>query len=166
MLLVVVRPHVRYMLKVLAFAVLIGLFIVPVIMGAFGVIPALLLDVAWLGPLLLGLLLHFLSIRYELDTTALTIHSGPFTSHAREIAYEDVIDLRLVQGPFDWLLGIASLELVLADGQETLVGLRGASSLCHLIRARVRATNPAVPLDAFCVSRVAARLNDLDRRET
>ncbi|MBN1964579.1 MAG: PH domain-containing protein [Anaerolineae bacterium] len=142
-----VRPHMRYVLKLLAFAVVAGLLVVPLIMSVFGLIPALLLEAAWLLPLLVGLLAYFLSIRYELGPEAVIVATGLFSRQERRIPYYALGEVRVAQAPLDALLGLASVELHLVNGQEVLVGLTDAPRVCYLIEARRRsARRPPLPL--------------------
>jgi len=141
---VILQPDMKYRHKLFAIIGLSGLLALvgSMALGAaigndaqgakgltIGVIVAVLVNLAWLVPVLLAIPPYYKSLRYEIHDDEVIVRVGIITRSAKHVPFRAVTNLQVKQGPFDRLFGIGTLEVQTAGAngetgaEESLAGL-------------------------------------------
>ncbi len=100
-------------------------------------------------PALLHAILKYVSLRYRLTPEALIIHEGILTRNTRNIPYDRIHNIDLVQNPIHRFLKVAEVRIETASGEEPEAVLRVLSAATvEELRRRASSVGPPGNLPA------------------
>lgn len=140
---VVFRPDAKYRTKSYLIVLALGalalvgcVFFVAVIAnddpdvdGSLLLLIAVLANLVWILPIMVGIPFYYRSLRYEIHDDEVIVNVGVITKTVKHVPYRTVTNLKVMQGPFDRLFGIGTVNIQTAGmsgqtgAEESLVGL-------------------------------------------
>jgi membrane protein YdbS with pleckstrin-like domain len=112
--------------------------------GAVGFIVAVLINLAWLMPVLLIIPPYFRSLHYEIHDDEVIVRAGVITKTVKHVPFRTVTNLEVKQGPFDRFFGIGTLNIQTAGmggtsaAEESLGGLRNFEEVYDQVATELR----------------------------
>jgi len=155
----VFRPDVRFRHKLFLITAVIGVLMLAgsvalgIGVGAdaegstgalVGAIVALVVNLLWLVPTLLIIPPYYRSLLYEIHDDEVIVRAGVITKSVKHVPFRTVTNLKVVQGPFDRLLGIGNLNIQTAgmSGQsgveEKMAGLPNFQEVYEQVATALR----------------------------
>lgn len=156
---VVFQPDVKYRHKLFLITLLVGILAVGFSAllglaigsdaggaggGLIGVIIAALINALWLVPALLLIPFYYRSLRYEIQEDEVIVRVGVITKSVKHVPFRTVTNLKVMQGPFDRLFGIGTLNIQTAGmsgqsgAEESLVGLPNHQEVYQQVATALR----------------------------
>lgn len=151
-------PSERLTQKYVLYVVLIAVLVMPGVL--LGLIPELGLTYAliyiaanllWIAPSLLLLAPYTRSISYELGEEQLRVRKGILTKTVQTVPYRTITNVETKRGPFDRLLGLATIHVHTAgysqqaSAEASLNGLTDYEEVEREIYARLARARGTVP---------------------
>lgn len=109
-----------------------------------GVIIAVLVNLAWVVPVVLIIPPYHNSLRYEIHEDEVIVHVGVITKSVKHVPFRTVTNLLVSRGVFDRIFGLGTLHIQTAGmsgktgAEESLVGLANVQQVYEQVGAAVR----------------------------
>ncbi len=121
--------------------------------GSIALLVTIIANVIWIVPLMLGIVPYVNSLRYEVQDDEVIVYAGIITRSVKHVPYRTVTNLKVMQGPFDRLFGLGTLNIQTAGmsgqqgAEESLIGLTNFQDVYDRVAGALRRYRGAMSPD-------------------